>query len=163
MLQKSTVQELHIFCGYSLLGRYIWECTPQDVVYVVTSLLVPTKGPWTTSQLGWPVTALRVPGAEPCVPKWKGKLPPWLLHCSLFHDSLGGGRRSYLAPLSASFPMNWHLPFLSYLPARLWPVLLLTLILFLPKAGLATEAENVPLSLSLCNGPWNVDCSCFGA
>lgn len=40
--------------------------------------------------------------------------------------------------------MNWHFSLLSYLQAKLWPVLLLTFILLLPDTGLATEAEEVP-------------------
>lgn len=41
---------------------------------------------------------------------------------------LGEARKMHLGPLSASFPVKWHFALLSYLPAKLWPVLFLTLI-----------------------------------
>lgn len=97
-------------------------------------------------------------GAEPCIPKRRGKELPGFLRCSLFCNLLAGARRSHLAPLPAYFPKNWHFPLLSYLPAKLWPVLLLTLIFLFPKVGLATEAD-VPPSLSLMQ--WSMEWGSF--
>lgn len=102
-------------------------------------------------------TALRVP----CITKWRGKELLKLLCCNLSCDVVGEARMSHLGPLSAYFPGKWHFLLLSYLPAKLQPVLLLTLILVLPKADLATKA-HVPPPLLLHSGPWNGDCSCFG-
>lgn len=150
-------QDLHILYGYCFPERCIQECTAQDVIYVLVSLLVPSKGPWITIQTGRLLTALRVP----CITKWRGKELLKLLCCNLSCDVVGEARTSHLGPLSAYFPGKWHFLLLSYLPAKLWPVLLLTLVLVLPKADLATKA-HVPPPLLLHSGSWNGDCSCFG-
>lgn len=96
------------------LGRCSQECTAQDVVHVFASLLVPTKGPRTTGQLVWLLTALRMPAGEPCIPKQREKETLGLLRCSLFCELLGGTRRRY-SPSTSFFPNELAFP-PSFLP-----------------------------------------------
>lgn len=111
-------QGLHILCGFP--GRCVQELTAQGVIYVLDSLLVPSKGPWTTIQ-GWATSDCTESALDHKVEREGLKL----LCCNLFCDVVGEAKKRPLGPLPASFPVKWHFPLLSYLPAKLWPVLLL--------------------------------------
>lgn len=137
-------QELQILCGFP--GRCIQELTAQGVISVLDSLLVPSRGPWTTIQ-DW-VTSDCIESALDHKVEREG-LKLWC--CNLFCDVVGEARKEHLGPLPVSFTVKWHFPLLSYFPAKLWPVLLLTFILVPPKADLATKADVVlsPISVVL--------------
>lgn len=106
------------------------------------------------------LTPLRAPGPEPCIPERRGKVLSGFLCCLLLCSLIVGARSSHFSsflPNELAFSPSFLLA--SQALACLGPYFDFAC----PKAGLATEAEDVPLSLSLCSGPWNRDHSCFGA